>query len=157
MIDFELPDGVRGFEPYEASSVVRDFVCAVCWSSLIAIQANNDRMFIVVCPEHGNVELCGRVTKNTVSIEMERGLRKYHEVIRNLSDLWGHLVVKGFEYKSGLRIAREYVCEKCGRTLYPELIPGVADYINIVCPTHGNINQCGYVKKEMYHADQRPH
>lgn len=151
----ELLDGIRGFEPWEANYVARDFVCAVCWSSLIAIQLESDRTMIVVCPEHGNVELCGRITKNTVSIELENGFRRYHDVIRNLPDLWGQLQNEGFDYAQAHKLARTHVCKKCGRDLYEELILGDRDHVNLVCITHGNVNQCGYIEKGKYHANRR--
>ena len=151
----ELPEGVRGFSPYEAELVVGSYVCAVCWSTLLIFNVPGDYLRVIVCPEHGNIELCGRVTKNTVAIEIERGLRNYHEVIRNLPDLWGHLAQEGFAREHAFKIARDYVCAKCGRNVYPTLIQGQRDQVNLFCPTHGNINQCGYVKKELYRANKR--
>lgn len=81
-----------GFEPIEVEGVIANYVCAVCHSALLHIPLPNQRLEIIICPEHGNVEKVGRVMKSTVSIEMERGDHQYWEVIRNLPDIWGHLI-----------------------------------------------------------------
>lgn len=151
----ELPEEVIGFSEFDAGLVKSYFVCAVCWGELAIMKVSGDRICIVVCPEHGNIELCGRVTRNTVSIEIERGYRQYHEVIRNLQDLWGHLAQKGFEWAQSARLRKDYVCGTCGGKIYQELIDGDRDFVNLVCIRHGNINQAGYVKKELYNANLR--
>lgn len=87
-----LEDGVQGFEPIEVEGVIATYVCAACHSSLLYFDIPNDRIKIIVCPEHGNVEKVGRVMKSTVSIELERGTHQYWEVVRNLPDIWGHLI-----------------------------------------------------------------
>lgn len=150
MDNTDLPEGIRGFSPWEAEHVVLGYVCAVCWSTLLSLKISGDRLYIVVCPEHGNIELCGRITKNTVSIEIDRGYRKYHEVIRNLPDLWGHLAQSGFDRKGSVRISRDYVCSKCGGPIYPTMIEGQRDLVTLSCPQHGDINISGYTKKELY-------
>lgn len=134
----DLPDGILGFGPYEACNVVSNFVCAVCWSSLLTIQVQGDRIMLVVCPEHGNVELCGRITKNSVSIEMERGARNFQKVIRNLSDLWGHFI----HYP-------EFKCVKCGNhQVEIEQDDEIPTLFHVLCPKHPHIYQSVSVKKE---------
>lgn len=82
------------FDQTEAPQVVREFVCGVCYSDLAVVFAKTHWRVFVVCPEHGNVTKCGRVTRATVNIEMERSVSKFNSVIRVLSDLWGELIPK---------------------------------------------------------------
>ena len=153
--EIEISDGIQGFTGWEAEHVVTGYVCALCWSTLLALKIRGDYMYIVVCPEHGNIELCGRITKNTVGIELERGYRLYHEVIRNLPDLWGHLAQEGFEWDRANKIRKNYVCSKCGGPIYATLIEGQRDFVSLNCPKHGNINNSGYTKKELYYGSKR--
>lgn len=82
------------FSQAEAPRVLREFVCAVCHSDLAIVYVKADWRVMVICPEHGNVCKCGRVTRSTVNIESEKAYRKYQSVIRNLPDLWGELIEK---------------------------------------------------------------
>lgn len=144
MIDLVLPDGIRGFEPAEAYNVIDNYVCAVCWSTLLAIQVQGDRIMLVVCPEHGNIEQCGRITKNSVSIELENGAKNYHKVIRNLSDLWGHLIAQP-----------EFKCAKCGyHQVKVEPVENFPNMYRIICPRHPEIIQ-SVMLKESKNANQR--
>lgn len=153
-LDF-IDDDIIGFEPIEVDGVIANYVCSVCHGTLVSFQIPSERRSIIACLEHGNVEHCGRVTKNTVSIELERGYRQYNEVIRNLPDLWGDLCEEGFEYERAKKIAREYVCKQCGAPVYMTLIVGDREHVSLSCARHGNINQCGYVRKGQYHANSR--
>ena len=83
---------VEGFSPVEAEEVVEGYVCAVCHNFLDVYKIEGDFEVIVVCTEHGSVEVCGRVRHSTVSIDIERSTRQYWQVIRNLPDLWGELI-----------------------------------------------------------------
>lgn len=140
-----LPDGIQGFEPYEASAIIKDFVCAVCWSSLITIQIPGDRIMIIACPEHGNIELCGRITKNTVSIELERGAKNYDKVIRNLHDLWGHLI--------NLHV---FKCLHCGNhQVEVEEDDSFPNTFRVICPRHPHIIQSVTLRKEKADAYRR--
>lgn len=82
----------ESFDQTEAPQVVREFVCGVCHGELTIIFAKSHWRVLVVCPEHGNICKCGRVTRNTVSIETEKSLSKFNSVIRALPDLWGELI-----------------------------------------------------------------
>lgn len=86
------PDYVVGFEPWEYQSVVKDYVCAVCHGQLVAYDVPEERFYIIVCPEHGNVEVVGRVRREYVSREMENSHRQFGDVIRNLPEFWGELI-----------------------------------------------------------------
>lgn len=154
-LDFS-DDDIQGFDPAEVDGVIANYVCSVCHGTLVSFQVPNERRSIIVCLEHGNVEHCGRVTKSTVSIELERGYRQYHEVIRNLPDLWGELLAEGFDREKSFRLSRDYVCKVCGGPLYPALLPTYErEMVDIVCPSHGSVNKCGFVRKGEYHANQR--
>jgi hypothetical protein len=80
------------FDQTEAPRVCREYVCGVCAGELTIVFAKAHWRVLVICPEHGNVTECGRITRTTVNIEMERSLSKFNTVIRNLSDLWGELI-----------------------------------------------------------------
>ena len=88
-LDFDRDDL---FEISEAESIARGFVCSVCHGELTIHPIAGDRLVILACVEHGNVTRIGRVTRTTVSIEMERSLARYRDVIRNLSEFWGELI-----------------------------------------------------------------
>ena len=87
-----LPDYVIGFEPWEVKSVIENYVCPVCHGALVAFDIPYERIYIIVCPEHGNVELIGRIRRESVDIQMESEHRDFGTVIRNLDDLWGELI-----------------------------------------------------------------
>jgi len=80
------------FDQTEAPRVIREFVCGVCAGELTILFGKSHWRVLVVCPEHGNVTKCGRVTRTTVSMEMQRSLSKFNSVIRSLPDLWGELI-----------------------------------------------------------------
>jgi len=85
-------DLLEGFTVMEVPEVVENYVCSICHNDLLVFQEQGDINCIIACPEHGSVEICGRVRNSTVSIDMERATRQYWQVIRNLSDLWGELI-----------------------------------------------------------------
>lgn len=148
-------DTDTSFSPAEVTHVVENYVCAVCHGELTEVQVPNEQRRLIVCIEHGNTCIVGRVTRATVSIETERAYKSYHEVIRNLPDLWGHLVKQGFEYSKAIKLRKDYVCAICGGTL---LILNRQDHphgeiVDIGCQTHGNINDCGYTKKSEFKYD----
>jgi hypothetical protein len=85
-------DIVEGFDISEVKEVVDNYVCAVCWENLLVYQLPYNAVCLVVCPEHGSVEITGRVRNSTVAIVMEKAYSQYRQVIRNLPDLWGELI-----------------------------------------------------------------
>jgi len=85
-------DFLEGFTVFEVPEVLENYVCAVCYNELLVFQLPGDYHCIIACPEHGSVEVCGRVRNSTVGINMERSTREYWQVIRNLPDLWGELI-----------------------------------------------------------------
>jgi hypothetical protein len=91
------------FDQTEAPRVLREYVCGVCYGELAIVFAKAHWRVLVVCPEHGSVAKCGRVTRATVNIEMERSLSKFNTVIRNLSDLWGELIPKRQSVEQNLK------------------------------------------------------
>ena len=85
-------DFLEGFTVFEVPEVLENYVCAVCYNELLVFQMPGDIACIVACPEHGSIEICGRVRHSTVNINYERSTRQYWQVIRNLDDLWGELI-----------------------------------------------------------------
>lgn len=143
------------FSDFDAGRVVEAYVCAACWGPLSALYIPNDHRVLVVCQEHGNVCNCGRVTNATVSIEMERSYKRFHTAIRALPDLWGHLIEEGFDRDRAFKyIIRSCVCRVCGATLGGYLRSNDKN-IDIHCPSHGNVNECGYIEKKDFVFDQR--
>ena len=94
MLDFleTLPDYVVGFEPSEIDDVITNYVCPVCNGQLTAYNIPKERIYIVVCVEHGNVEQIGRIRRESVSSQMEQSRRQFKLVIHNLSEFWGELI-----------------------------------------------------------------
>lgn len=82
-----------GFTLEDAEIVKSIFACSQCEGSLQIVPnfADNERWF-VICPDCGNIESIGRISKTTVAIRNEQGIFDYPRVIRNLPDLWGHLI-----------------------------------------------------------------
>lgn len=80
------------FDQTEAPQILREFVCGTCYGELSIVFAKAHWRVLIVCQEHGNVCSCGRVTRNTVSIEYERSFSKFNSVIHALPDLWGSLI-----------------------------------------------------------------
>ena len=86
-----LPDYVIGFEPSEVDDVITNYVCPVCHGQLTAFNVPIERIYIIVCPEHGNVETVGRVRRESVSNQMEQEKRQFDIVISKLPEFWGEL------------------------------------------------------------------
>jgi len=99
--EVEILSNDESFDQTEAEQIRREFVCGVCHGDLTTLLGKSHWRVLVVCPEHGNVTRCGRVTRTTVNIEMERSLAKFHVVIRNLPDLWGELLEKRLPPREG--------------------------------------------------------
>lgn len=153
-----LPEGCLGFDFDEVKDVVDQYVCSVCHSALVHLRFPNSALCVILCPEHGNVETCGRVTKSTVSIEMERGYLKYREVVRNLADLWPGLAEDGFEYYEAESIRKHYVCKKCGGMLIMQFVGNASMLIHLKCiKCRSNIEKDGYVRKGKFHAHSIAH
>lgn len=88
---------IEGFALDEAERIQGVYVCSQCESELTIfpefIQSDDDEeRFVVVCPQHGNIELVGAVSKTTVAIRNEWGLVHFREYCRNHSDYWGCLM-----------------------------------------------------------------
>lgn len=142
----------NSFTPAQAQHVMDNFVCAVCHAELMEVQPLGSWRRLVICVEHGNVCDVGRVTRATVSIEIERAYRSFHEVIRNLSDLWGKYAEEGFPYEKAVKLRKDYVCAVCGG---PIVLLNHPDHemVHLACQSHGNINLCGYTPKKDFQYD----
>ena len=87
------PDEYEGFTLQEAETVQGIYVCSQCEGGLIIVPSFfDDELYFVVCPEHGNIEKIGRISKTTVAIRNEQGLLKFSSYIHALPDLWGELI-----------------------------------------------------------------
>jgi len=155
MIDMEFALAVdydMSFSQTDAPEVIKNFVCGVCHGELTEVFIPNEGRVLVVCLEHGNVCNCGRVTRATVGIQLEQGYRAYHEVIRNLPDLWGHLIDTGFEREKAHLIWKNFVCAVGGEPLNMQFRADdpKGNRVDLVCPQHGNIDICGFVRKENF-------
>lgn len=140
------------FTQTEAPVIVDKFVCGVCHGPLYIVDQPGTPRVLVICPEHGNVCHCGRVTHATVSIEMERAYKTFYSAIRALPDLWGSLIQQGFERTHAFKIRKDYVCAVCGSPIF--VASRITDEnVELECTRHGNINTCGYVKKTEYTYD----
>ena len=89
------------FSQTEAAQVIREYVCGTCHGELTALESQTHHRVMVICTEHGNVTICGRVMRVSVNIEMERASSKFYCVIRNLPDLWGELLEKRLPPREG--------------------------------------------------------
>ena len=90
---------VEGFTFEEAERIQGVFVCSQCEGNLVIVPTfqnepddESEKRFWLICPDDGNIELIGRISRTTVAIRNEQGLMQYGSVIRLLSDLWGHLI-----------------------------------------------------------------
>lgn len=84
-----------GFTLTDAETVCAIYVCSQCEGELATIPTdfiNPDGLFYVICPDHGNIELIGRISRTTVAIRNERGIWEFPKAIRALPDLWGVLI-----------------------------------------------------------------
>lgn len=107
---FTLVEDPEGFVYEEARKIADTYVCPVCHGQLALHQLDSDRKdsfgynyWIVFCPEHGNIEQIGRVSVNTVSIQLEKAHYDFDKVIANLPDLWGSLAKKKKSVEQNLK------------------------------------------------------
>jgi hypothetical protein len=86
-------DEYEGFTLQDAEIIQSVYACSQCEGELAIIPDffDNDN-WLVICPEHGNIEIIGRISKTTVAIRNERGVFDFPKAIRALPDLWGELI-----------------------------------------------------------------
>lgn len=146
------------FRQGETAIILKDYVCAVCNLELAVIEIpNNERVFIV-CPDHGNVCLCGRVMRSTASMKIERTVRDYYPLIAAFPDLFGSIWQNGIPRDRAEKIKHDYVCALCGIRLESFLIldqfgKTVQDSVTLKCHHgHGNVglNGIGMVRQSEY-------
>lgn len=144
------------FSISEANTVIEKYVCPMCYGPLVVVWIPNYERVLIVCTEHGNVCNIGRITHATVGIQTDKAYRDYHRVIRNLPDLWGDLIVQGFERVQAIKITKYYVCAigGCRLTSCSRQDDPTMETVDICCSVnHGNINDTGYVRKEDFVYD----
>lgn len=89
---------LEGFTLEQAEIVTRVYACAQCEGDLLIapsdfeIAFESNERYYVVCPDCGNVEQIGRISKTTVAIRNERGVFDFPKVIRTLPEYWGELI-----------------------------------------------------------------
>lgn len=89
---FGAMDDYEGFTDFDARAVIAEYVCSVCEGDLSIEYIEGRPERLVVCPEHGNVESIGRITKNTVNIRNANAAIQFQRVIYNLPEFWGVLI-----------------------------------------------------------------
>lgn len=136
------------FAQDETSPIVKEFVCGVCYGEIHEVFIPNEARVLLVCFEHGNICNCGRVTKNTVSIEMERSYKTYYAAINALPDIWPDLIERGFTREHAIRVAHGNVCAICGQPLSATL--GKNDRYDVACNRHGNVSICGHIRPDQF-------
>jgi len=138
--------------------ILKDYVCAVCYSELKVQPITGDYHIFIVCPDHGNVCLCGRVMRSSVSIRMEYSHREYYPVLAALPDLFGNIWTQGIPSDIATRMSRDHVCALCGDMPLPVAVFDenrriVPDIVTLTCRGgHGNVglNGIGIVPKDQY-------
>lgn len=145
------------FSPSEVVIVLKEYVCAICHADLVAQPIVNEARVFILCPEHGNVCLCGRVMRSTVSIKHETSYRDFYPALSLFPDLFGDIWARGIPEESAQKIAREYVCSLCGDEMIPQAIFEngrlVSGKATLACRSrHGNagLSGLGMVRKEEY-------
>lgn len=85
-------DGVEGFRMMEAERIKLVYVCAQCEGELVSFPSwwDGDR-WLVECPDDGNIEKVGRISKTTVAIRRENAIMLYPTMIKRHRHLWGEL------------------------------------------------------------------
>ena len=84
---------LEGFTFEDAERVVAIYACSQCEGDLSVIPIDwQEDLYYVVCPDCGNIEIIGRISKTTVAIRNERGIWDFPKVIRALPELWGGLI-----------------------------------------------------------------
>jgi hypothetical protein len=84
----DYPYSVIGFDYGQASRITRDYVCARCYGHL-EIEFGPGQTCYVVCLEHGNIEIVGRVSKVGAEKRGQKAMEEYFEVRNNYPDLFG--------------------------------------------------------------------
>jgi len=85
-------DGIEGFRMLEAERIKLIYVCAQCEGGLSVIPSWWDGdIWLVECPDDGNIETVGRISKTTVAIRHENAVNLYVPMIKKHLDLWGEL------------------------------------------------------------------
>lgn len=110
------------FTQAEAAQVVKEYVCAVCHGSLTIQHIPNHERLFVMCPDHNNVCLVGRVMRSTVNYQIEVNTRSYYQFIAAMPDFFGGIWLSGIPVEHAEEIAHKSVCALCGFDLNVHLI-----------------------------------
>lgn len=96
----------ESFSYIEGKDIADEYVCGTCEGMLQVFHQNGH--VDVICPEHGSVEICGRVRKTTIAIAFQRAHLNFRPVIENLVDLLPGLVHPWIRRKEEIEWEVEY-------------------------------------------------
>lgn len=128
------------FTQTEAAQIVKEYVCAICHSSLNIQRIPNEARVFVLCPDHNNVCLVGRVLRSTVNYRVESSTRVYYQFIAGQPYLYGAIWLAGIPREHADEIVHMSVCALCGYDLNIRLVPDEhgrifdADHVTVKCP-----------------------
>jgi hypothetical protein len=89
----EAKEILEGFTLDEAERIISVYACSQCEGGLAMIPSEWDMdIWLVICPDCGNVEQIGRISKTTVAIRNERGVFDFPKAVRALPEFWGELI-----------------------------------------------------------------
>lgn len=145
MLDIE-----NTFTCADAEAVVQEYVCAVCTHDLETVQVPGTNSCIVVCPLHGDVTAVGRVTRATVSINMERESMQFHSAVANLADLFPELQESGMSRETALKLQHADVCAVCGGLLQVSATSTTFESYQVQCRRHKG---AGHIAKTKFKYD----
>lgn len=140
------------FTHSEASTIVKEYVCAVCHSGLhIQTIPNHERVFIL-CPAHGNVCVCKRVMTSTVNIRVSSAKRDYYSALAAHPNLYGEIWKRGIPREDAEHITHKSVCGLCGSQLHVYLTgdPTRATVKCGVCHSNVGLSGYGFASKNTY-------
>jgi len=86
--DFLPAESELGFTWEQAQTIVRDYACPCCFEALVFQHGGNEGNYRVECPEHGDVEIIGRVKNSSANFQCERAHFEQREVLINMPDLF---------------------------------------------------------------------
>jgi len=147
------------FPQSDTRIILEDYVCAVCHAELAIQEIENDERVFIICPEHGNVCICGRVMRSSASMQHELSFREYYSIVAAMPDLYGEIWKQGIPLEQARRISSDSVCALCGDSLIMQAIFNSqtkrieSDLVNLICRGgHGNIglNGIGITSKKNY-------
>lgn len=146
------------FTQAESRIILNEYVCALCLSDLHIIEIPNHERVFIVCPEHKNVCLTGRVMRSTASMRVERSHREFFPMVAAMPDLFGGIWMNGIPENVATDIVKHCVCALDGGMLLRSLIrdekgkpvDGLETIVCQRCRTNVGTNGIGFVRQHEY-------